>query len=292
MVSLSVKFMSTLLNNSLSLISLSVPHVTDEETLGIEAIMEKSDRKLKNCAIVFCAVLGLWACPISASENTVLLTTGPDYYPLTDIRRPDGGRATRIVSAVFKSMGKDVVIDWLPWKRGFQMTKTGKYGATFPYLKTSERERDFYFSDVLTQEESLLWTRTGSPLTINNPSSFKKAKICAGVGYASVIEETLKPVINLKDVEIFRPQNRESCMLMLAAGRVDAISGLKDEIMPIIEANDLAGKVTVSAKPIKTVAFHLIAPKGKPGSRALIQDFNRALKEIQADGSYQKLFEK
>lgn len=248
--------------------------------------------------VLFCLWLGcsafmeLAASPASTFQSTILLTTGPNYYPLTDIRRPDGGRATRIVSAVFKSLGKDIVIDWLPWKRSYQMTKAGRYGATFPYLKTVEREREFLFSDVITKEESLLWTRSGSPLNIKDPSTFKKAKLCAGVGYASVIEEILKSAINPKDVEIFRPQNRESCLLMLAAGRVDAISGLKDEIMTMIEANDLAGKVTFSVKPIRTVPFHLIAPKSNPASAALIADFNRALKQLQADGTYQKLWEK
>ena len=127
------------------------------------------------------ASLTLGTRPVSAAEKTIRLTTGPSYYPLTDIRRPDGGRATRIVSAVFKAQGKDIVIEWLPWRRGYEMTKAGKYGATFPYLKTPEREREFYFSDVLMTEESLLWTRSGSPLNIKNPATFKKAKICAGV---------------------------------------------------------------------------------------------------------------
>lgn len=254
--------------------------------------MKIFDGNSRMTRVMFCFWLGCMACEslaASFAQTAIRLTTGPDYYPLTDIRRPDGGRAARIVSAVFKSLGKDTVIDWLPWKRGYQMTKAGKYAATFPYLKTSERERDFHFSDVITTEESLLWTRNGSPLNINEPSTFKKAKLCAGVGYASVIEETLKSTINLKDVEIFRPQNRESCLLMLAAGRVDAISGLKDEIMPMVETNDLASKVTFSVKPIKTVAFYLIAPKSDPASRALIADFNKALKQIQLDGTLQKL---
>lgn len=262
-----------------------------------EGIMKIFDGISRMSRIVFCFWLGcsafvsLEASPVSVARPTILLTTGPDYYPLTDLRRPDGGRATRIVSTVFKSLGKDIVIDWLPWKRGYQMTKADKYAATFPYLKTSEREREFLFSDVITKEESLLWTRSGSPLNINEPSTFKKAKLCAGVGYASVIEEILKSTIDLKDVEIFRPQNRESCILMLAAGRVDAISGLKDEIMPMIAANDLAGKITFSVKPIKTVAFHLVAPKSNPASRTLIADFNKGLKQIQADGTWQKLLE-
>jgi polar amino acid transport system substrate-binding protein len=259
--------------------------------------MKIFDRIPRTIRVIFCFWLGssglvnLEAAPVSGARTTVLLTTGPDYYPLTDIRRPDGGRATRIVSAVFKSLGKDIVMDWLPWKRGYQMTKTGKYAATFPYLKTPEREREFHFSDVITKEESLLWTRSGSALNINDPATFKKAKICAGVGYASVIEETLRSAINLKDVEIFRPQNRESCILMLAAGRVDAISGLKDEILPMVEANDLTGKLTFSARPIKSVDFHLIAPKNNPASRPLIADFNKALKQLKADGTLQKLME-
>jgi hypothetical protein len=79
--------------------------------------MKKFDRKSRNSPIrismwLGCsALMSLGDCRTSATENTVLLTTGPDYYPLTDIKKPDGGRATRIVSAVFKSLGKDLVID-------------------------------------------------------------------------------------------------------------------------------------------------------------------------------------
>lgn len=241
--------------------------------------------RVESCFWTCICFLCLWSYPLFAADHSVLLTTGPDYYPLTDIRNPDGGRATQIVTKVFQRLGKEVKIEWLPWERGYQMTKAGRYQATFPYLKTKEREADFLYSDAFANEESFLWTRSGSSLSLDMPSTFKGTTLCSGVGYASTIEEILRPRIARKEIDIFRPRKRESCIIMLAAGRVDAVSGLREEFLPVIRAHNLTDKVTYSVKPIKMISFHLIAPKTRPGSRALIENFNRALKQMQLEGT-------
>lgn len=218
------------------------------------------------------------------------LTTGPNFPPLSDQSKVDGGIATRIISATFQSMGEVVTLDWLPWKRGFEETKVGRYHATYPYVRTPERELDFWYSDAIFTNQSFLWTRTGDTLSAQDPSTFKGQRaLCVPHGYRSPIEDVLRTQIASGEVRVERPVTRESCIRMLASKRVDATTGSEGEIGASLLATGLGAQISRSEKPIVVLDFYLIAPRSDPQSAALINRFNSQLRKLKADGRYRRL---
>ena len=224
------------------------------------------------------------ALPLRA--ETVIVTTGPDEPPFTDRDRPDGGTATRLVMAVFRAMGVEAKLDWLPWRRGYSLTKSGAYQASFPYLETPDRELDFLFSDTLYSATTYMWTRTGDSLTIGDPAGFKNRTICVPQGYHSPLMDLLASPIQHGEVRVERAETPKKCVQMLAAGRVDALSGQEVEIDLHAEADGLSAKIGHGPAPLAQLDFHAVFSKEGGDNRALLERFNQALRKMKEDGSY------
>jgi polar amino acid transport system substrate-binding protein len=231
----------------------------------------------------FVLVCGLCLLGTVARAETVSLTTGQDDPPFTDRSRPDGGIATRLVLAIFHGMGYETQLDWLPWRRGYSLTKTGVYQASFPYLKTPEREHDFIYSDVIFSDASYLWTRAGDSLSTEDLGSFKNKTICVPQGFHSPLLVTLSALIDRGEVKIERADTPEKCVQMLAAGRVDALSGQEAEITLPIKANNLEGSIVHGTVPLMKLDFYVIFNKE---NAALARRFNQTLRQMKEDGSY------
>ena len=230
-------------------------------------------------SLLFCCLCFLGA----AHAETVALTTGQDDPPFTDRTRADGGIATRLVLAVFQAMGNETKLDWLPWRRGYILTRTGVYQASFPYLKTAERERDFIFSDVIFSDASYLWIRAGDSLSGDDPAGFKDKTICVPHGFHSPLLELLGAMIERGEVRVERPDSPERCVQMMAAGRVDVLSGQESEIALPLKTNHLEGAIVRAPAPLAKLDFHVIFNKQ---NAALARRFNQTLQRMKDDGRY------
>ncbi len=218
-----------------------------------------------------------------------MLTTGQDDPPFTDSSRADGGIATRLVLAAFRSAGMEPRLDWLPWKRGYSLTKSGAYQASFPYLHAPEREQDFLFSDPIFTDPSYLWTRAGDRLTPDDPERFKGRTICVPQNYHSPLQDLLAPLLASGDVRMERPETPDKCLQMLAAGRIDALSGEEDEIAGPLQALGQANHIGRSSTPLAVLEFCVIFPRETVGSAELAERFNAALRRMKEDGRYAAL---
>jgi len=241
--------------------------------------------RLSLLALCFC----LFVACLSARAETVALTTGQDDPPFTDSRRADGGVATRLVLEAFRTAGAQPKLDWLPWKRGYSLTKSGTYQASFPYLRTAKREQDFFFSEPIFSDPSYLWIRAGDTLSADQAEGFKGRTICVPQSYHSPLQDLLAAQIASGKVKVERPETPDKCVRMLAAGRVDALSGEDEEIVDILKTLGQADRISRGATPLATLDFHVIFPRDTPGSGALLDRFNAALRRMKEDGRYATL---
>lgn len=236
-------------------------------------------------SLLVCCVYAL-AC-FSARAETIALTTGQDDPPFTDRTRPDGGIATRLVLEVFHAMGAQTRLDWLPWRRGYSLTKSAVYQASFPYLKTAERERDFLYSEPIFSDFSYVWTRADDAIGADDPTRFRGRTICVPQGYHSPLLDLLGALIERDEVKLERPDTPEKCVQMLIAGRVDALSGQETEIAVPIQLLGLAGRLAHDPVPLAKLDFHVIF--SRTGTGDLPDRFNAALRRMKDDGRYAAL---
>jgi polar amino acid transport system substrate-binding protein len=243
-------------------------------------------RSLLWCTVL---VLTLAALPAGAASPTVALTTGPDYPPFTDPLAPGGGQAVRVVRAVFARMGQEVRLDWLPWNRGYLLTLAGQYQATFPYLHSEERQREFLYSDSILVAQSHLFMRQGDSLQADQPDSFRGRALCVVRGFASPLRQRLQAQIASGQTLVHEAPSLDSCARMLALKRVDAFSALDVQGRAAVREAGLDNQITAAPRPVATLDFALISPRNQPEAAAFIGRFNAALRQLRADGSYKRL---
>jgi len=242
-------------------------------------------RRLAQC-LVFSLCCAL--CPLAAFGE-VTLTTGPGYAPFADPNLPGGGIATQVVQAVFRRLGEPVGLTWLPWKRGYLLTLSGRFDATFPYVRSTVREHDFLYSDPIITTYNYLYTRPGEQLDPDQPASFRDHTICVPQGFYSPLEEKLHDQVGRGEVKVERTPDMSTCLRMLAAGRIDAFNSNEFLVRDLEQQAGGVAYAERSGKPLGTTELMLIAPRSAPGSADLIRRFNAGLQQIKADGSYRSV---
>jgi len=231
--------------------------------------------QLSNLRVVLLVVMFLTG--VAGRAETVTVTTDANQPPFTDISKSDGGIATRKVIAAFRAAGMAPELDWLPWRRGLSETEKGTFAATFPYLKTAERERSFFYSDPIYYDESYLWMRSGAAISLEDASSLSGKTLCVPRGYWSPLKALLSAQIDRREIKVEQPESQETCVRMLAVGHADFMSGEEFEIGPLLLPED---RIVHSPRPIQLLAFHVLFSRKSQNAAELVKRFDLALARI------------
>ncbi len=90
--------------------------------------------------IVFSLILG------NGYAKTITIATGW-RAPLSGDSLPDQGSDSKLVRQVFRHMGHDLKLDFMSWKRAYEITKSGAVVASFSWARTPRREEEMFFPD-------------------------------------------------------------------------------------------------------------------------------------------------
>ncbi|MCW0234597.1 MAG: transporter substrate-binding domain-containing protein [Ferrovibrio sp.] len=245
-------------------------------------------------SILICAMavaLGL-AQPGHAADNPaagrLALVSGEDYPPFADPRLPGGGLAVMLVRRVVEAMGATAKIDFMPWRRGYEETLRGRYDATFPYVRTAERERDFLYSDSLIQVRQVVFMSAGRRFSYRSPEDLRGRRACIALGYAP--PAVLQAMLDRDLVARVTPASASACPGLVAADRADFF--VQDERIgaaTVARAGLADAIVTVGNLPFGSTDLHVIVPRDRPGAAELIRRFNDGLRRLRDSGDYEHL---
>lgn len=245
---------------------------------------EASGNGLGKTSRIWLAVLAFWVFgPVQA--QTIAVAAG-EYSPFVAQQLPQYGVTAAIVTAAFKSQGVYVRYDFLPWKRGYYETQVGRYMATFPYLKTPEREQLFLYSDPIYTDRFRLFVRKSQL----RQTEWTKKRLCIPLGYDTT---QIEGFTSANDMSLERPSEISNCFQMLERERVDAI--WVSELVAADTARALFGPTAQTNALNIHVGdenhYYLIVSKALPGAGAWMSKFNAGLKQIRGNGSYKKIVE-
>jgi polar amino acid transport system substrate-binding protein len=227
------------------------------------------------------------AAPAAASDRLALVT-GEDYPPFVDAREPGGGLAVVLVRQVLDRMKLTATIDVAPWRRGYEETLRGRYDATFPYVRTAERERDFLYSEPLIQVRQAVFMAADRRFAYRSPADLKGRRVCTPLGYAPAA--ALQPLIDRGEVQRVTAASAAACPGLLAADRADVfIQDLRIGQALVAKAGLARDVVAVGEPPFGTTEIHLIVPRSRPDAASLIARFNAALAQLRTSGDYERL---
>jgi polar amino acid transport system substrate-binding protein len=225
-----------------------------------------------------------------AAENTIHLVTGNNYPPFTDESLPQRGMVTEIVEAAFQEMGYQAIITFRPWKRGYEETKKGVFAGTFPYIKTEERQQEFYYSQPINTVYTRIFVTKAS--SIKRIEDLPGQRICIPLGYgvSKEFDELLRQNAFKHEVN---PVDLEGCLRMMLSGRKD-----------FFIINEINGWMTIQNtfqtkehfRALDTIfeeeTHHLIVPKTHPDGEKMLELFNRGLERMRHKGALQEIINK
>ncbi|MEH6633508.1 MAG: transporter substrate-binding domain-containing protein [Halopseudomonas aestusnigri] len=231
----------------------------------------------------FIAILSSVFMLSKVSAEELKLATG-EYPPFTSNQILNGGVVSEIVKLVFSKMDYDLAVDYLPWKRGYVLTKQNKYVATYPYLKTEERTKEFFYSDAIVEWKSKVYVRGDSKIVFNKMLDLKGLTECIPYHYGSLSE--LEEMHSAGEIKRIRPPHIKSCWLMILNGRADFF--VEDIFVADIFRKEVLGErsdeIIGLRKPISTDYGYIIFPRQSHRSEELLNQFNQVFGELVNGG--------
>lgn len=228
---------------------------------------------------------------LCAQADTLRLVTGDDYAPFTGKTLPAGGMLTQVVMAALQQRNVVISLSWRPWKRGYQKTLSGDYDATFPYVRTEEREALFLYSQPLYTVEQHIFSRAADVLEIADLPSMQGRRFCYPLGWQppAVMQQLLD------DGKLIRhsPMGLNECARLLLMGRDDFFISDRHlgetafKLIGVPAEQFRRSEIAISRSPL-----HLLVPRSNPRGAAIIEQFNLGLAALQASGDYQRLLER
>lgn len=226
-----------------------------------------------------------------AQAKPVVIVTG-EWAPYTSEMMDGQGFFTEVVSAVFKEMGVQTKIEFVPWARAEEMVKAGTAFAAMPYVVNDERKASFDFSDQVANSTGKFFVLQDG----NVPKTFDwkvytdlKAFFLGGVtGYW--YEKEFKA----SGLKVEYTDTEESNVKKLYAKRVDLIT--MDELVgwqliKKLYPTELAKFRTV-LNPTNLSELKLMVSRKYPDSKATLTAFNTSLAKIKKNGVYAAILKK
>jgi len=203
----------------------------------------------------------------------------------------DNGPHAVIVREAFREVGMDVEFSFYPWKRAHNNALTKKT-LLISASDTIERRKIFLYSNPYDNAASYLIGLKKNKYKYNgNIQSLQNYSIGVLSGHYLVKMLQDAGVNNVIEVS-----NDIQNIKMLFAGRFDFIAVSKKPAISILNnesgINGTLEQVVFYEPPIRDNPVHLVAHKDMPKSKEIILEFNKGLKIMKENGTYDLIMKK
>ena len=196
------------------------------------------------------------------------------------------GMVTELVQAILNELHIKDTIKVVPWARGYYLAQTEPNTCLFSMTLTPERKPLFKWAGpVATTEVALVRLKKNQQIQINqleDVNNYKVGVIRSDIGEQLLMNNTLV------DKSIIQPVDRTVLNIRkLMKGRIDLISYGWAPLLWEIKKNDMDPADFQPAFILKKgqlfIAFHKETPD------AVVQDFQKTLDKLKADGTYNRI---
>ena len=220
---------------------------------------------------------------VHAAETVTLASTEyPPYYGST---LPQGGVIADIARQALKRAGYELRIEWYPWARALKTAQEGSVDGLLGVWRSAERERWLAYSQPLPANQVGFFKRADSVIGFKAMADLQGRRIGIVRGYVNpkAFDDAHLPTDEASD--------DTANLRKLGAERVDLIlidKGVAEYLLRTAMP-ELQGRLQWVEPPIETFPLYVGFVKASPRHERLLQAFNRGLKELERDGTLQRL---
>lgn len=228
----------------------------------------------------------VWGSAGADEAEPLMIATG-DFSPYTSSEIATGGFLTEITMRAFELAQVSANEIYLPWARGYLGTQKQHFDATFPYMKTAEREAVFLYSEPLFPMAVTVFVRSENAYLFSRPEDFVGYTWCLPRAYTTA---ALMPFLKKGLMSLVRASDDQACMEMVKRKRATAypIDLLMGEEL-IKQQPELFEEMVNLNWAVNKNYYYLIVSKNHPRGPQLISAFNRGLQQLKSSPEWQQI---
>ncbi|MBF0572938.1 MAG: transporter substrate-binding domain-containing protein [Desulfamplus sp.] len=243
----------------------------------------------KRLAACFIAIGIFFSASIVFCETTITLAT-LDWQPFYASDLPENGFFAALSREAFKRAGYKMEIAFVPWKRALEMATKGHYDGLLGAYYNEERAGTFYFPDPVSKNDENFVQKKGAGISYTKLEDLKQYKIGGLRGSAPVVE-LLEKGFKVEETRI-----DELSIKKLNAGRIDLIIIGKQQLNYLLsnveDLKTLQGAFEIIEPPFQSLDLFCPITKKRADGQEIVKNFNKALQEMKADGTYDKILKR
>ena len=232
------------------------------------------------------AAAGLLVLFPDARAGEVITVTSSEWLPYTSEHLPHYGPLSRIISEAFALEGVEVRYVFRPWSRAYAEAAADMSNGSILWStsgRDSDRQRRFYFSDVVFDGQSVLFHLKSYPFRWTGYEQLAGVRMGGTAGYEYTFDKY--PYIQMDRSAVSDELNFRK----LAAGRFDVFPANLDvgrEIMRTALTPEQAARITWDPNPYNITHYHLMLNKRNKDNRRYVDLFNKGLRRLKESGKY------
>lgn len=232
------------------------------------------------------ALLALLFCsPALAADKVILVTNTYEPYVFTEGDRP--GLFSEVVTAAFEAVGVEVVIQFRPWKRCEMLVREGRVFGAYPYSDTPQHYSYAWHSNTIWRDRSVFFYKRSrfKHYDFTSFEAMKELRIAGTVGNAYV--ETFQKAGLTLDMAT----TEKSGIMKIWESRADLFAEEEAVGRALIAKHfpDSQALFGVTPTAWRTTSLSIMVSKKFPGSKELMNRFNKGLQIIRSNGVYDRI---
>lgn len=218
----------------------------------------------------------------SRTVTGVTVSWAPHYGP----DMPDDGALTQITKAAFERTGHNANLEFIAWNRALKNVEEGKSDFVMGAYYNEERATTFYVSDpIYYLDFGLVALKSLGVSEIDGLESVAPYTIGINLGYANTEEFDAADYLT-KEVAPSPKLN----LRKLYRNRIDMMIGAFDVIRFEAQKEQMnTNRMVFIQPPLQRNALYLLISRAIPDGQQIVNDFNKGLAEIVADGTLDNL---
>lgn len=226
----------------------------------------------------------LSCCALCAQADTLVAIDNANPPFMYQEAEQPRGLYPLMLQAIFARVGEPLEIRPMPWKRALLRGASGELGIAGIY-QNARRLEVFDYSAPLFEEKLLLYVRKDRPFAFRQLADLqgKTIGVIRGWSYTEAFDQAVRE----GRVQTEEGSADEANLRKLASGRLDAVLAIELAGQHIIQRPGLENLVALE-QPLSINPTYLVFAK-QAQQQELLQRFNRALHDMQQDGSLQVL---
>jgi len=197
-----------------------------------------------------------------------------------------------VVREAFSRAGYSVTIKLEPWARCIEDARDGIADGIFSIFDTPERRTFLSYTSqpIITQTVSF-FVQKNSPISFDGnfaTLSSRTLGVINQTSYGPRFDEALK---NGTFRKVDYANSAESIVKILLAGRVEVIPSYRHVVLNTAKFLGVQDQIRELTPEVESIPSYLAFSR-KQDYRSVMADYEKALKSMRQDGSYDRIFER